>query len=111
MILCAEMHCWPEASKDAEAIFLAASLMLASAKTMFAALDPSSAKNFLAPAAFAKASPAMVPPVRVTAMTSGFETSSCAGNLSPVTTLNKPLGIPALWKISATRSEILCAAG
>ena len=47
----AEMHCCPDASKAEPAIRVAASSRSASAQTMLAAFEPSSATNFLAPAA------------------------------------------------------------
>ena len=80
---------------------------------MLAAFEPSSATNFLAPAARASASPAAVPPVNVTAATSGCAASALAVSRLPGTMLNSPSGSPARWKARAMISAVStpCGAG
>ena len=91
--------------RPADAIFFAAVSMSASASTILAALEPSSATNFLAPAARASASPAAVPPVNDTARTSRCAARASAVSRSPVTHVEQVPWPAGFWNSCASRKR------
>ncbi|CAB5004124.1 unannotated protein [freshwater metagenome] len=106
--LCADIQACPEERYADVARLRAAAEISASARTTFAALEPSSNTTFLIPAAFKTAKPAGTPPVILIIRTRGSRTrGSIASSTSPMITLNAPSGNPARLNAAAShRAEM-----